>query len=88
MEKAACKNMLTVAGFDRVRKSEVKMLTRVSKSILGSTKRRKPGRENSAWPPPTLLSSVVTTESWLYGGGGQIAAPARFRSPTRPAASK
>lgn len=82
--------MLTVAGFDRVRKSEVKMLTRVSKSILGSTKRRKPGRENSAWPPPTLLSSVATTESWLYGGGGggQIAAPAKLRSPARPAASK
>lgn len=68
--------MLTVAGFDRVRKSEVKMLTRVSKSILGSTKRRKPGRENSAWPPPTLLSPVATTESWLYVGGGGGRLPA------------
>lgn len=39
--------------------SEVKMLTKVSKFIRWSTKRRK-GRENSAYPPPTLLSSEAT----------------------------
>lgn len=40
--------------------SEVKTLTKVSKSISWSTKRRKPGGEYSADPPPTFLPSVAT----------------------------